>query len=753
MKLRSHLFVLAVSAVLPIVVFSAVISTILVERERDTFRRSAMERTRALMTAVDAELRGSMSTLLALASSRNLESADLAAFHAEASRVLASQPTWLNVSLALPSGQQVLNTGRAFGAELPIVADMESAERALKSRRPAVGDVRIGLVTQRPGVPVRVPVVGSDAAAYVLTATVDADSFSELLRAQRMPPDWVIAIADSSRRFVARIPRRPVGQPVSPGFNAALLGAPEGWYRAITVEGRDTYQSYSRSAFSGWGVGMAIPADEFEAIAWRTAGAVTAGAAVALGLAFLLAFFVGGRIARPINSLASAARAIGQGEAVELDAPKRVTEVAQLAEALGEAAIAIRQREEQRRLAEEALRQADRRKDEFLATLAHELRNPLAPLRSALHLQRMSRDGVAAGGPAVARLGEMMERQVNHLVRLVDDLMEVSRISRGTIELRRVRVELAVIVRNAVETSEPLILGAGHQLHVSMPEEPLWIDGDAVRLAQILANLLNNAAKYSGGPGQIWVDAARRGEAVTVSVRDNGDGIAPELLAPIFEMFTRGPHASGHGPGGLGIGLALSRRLAEMHGGTLSGRSDGPGKGAEFILHLPLAADQGPQPAEAKDAQGLIATRRILVVDDNRDAADSLAMLLASLGAEVRVATDGREALELLNAYEPSAVLLDIGMPGMDGYEVARAIRQRFPERRATLVALTGWGQESDRRKAHEAGFDHHLVKPVEIGALLAILDPSGVSAKNAAPARRSLGGGPENAPDVPHEA
>ena len=752
MRLRSHLFVLSLAAVLPIVAFSTVISTILVERERETFRRSAMERTRALMTAVDAELRGSIATLLALATSRNLERADLAAFHEEASRVLAAQPTWLNVSLALPSGQQLVNTGRTFGAQLPVVSEMASVERALKTLRPAIGDVSIGLVTQRPGVTVRVPVVHNGAAAYVLTAFVDTDSFGDLLRAQRMPPDWVIAIADSSRRFVARIPRRPAGQPVAPGFNAALLGAPEGWYRAATVEGRDTYQSYSRSAFSGWGVGMAIPAEEFEAIAWRTAGAMTAGAAVSLGLAFLLAIFVGGRIARPIDSLASAARAIGQGAEVELDAPKRVTEVAQLAAALGEAATAIRQREEQQRRAEEALREADRRKDEFLATLAHELRNPLAPLRSALHLQRMSSEGDSAGRLPVARLGEMMERQVDHLVRLVDDLLEVSRISRGAFELRRVRVELASIVRNAIETSEPLIQGAGHQLSVSLPEEPLWIDGDPVRLAQILANLLNNAAKYTGGPGQIWVHAARQGEAVAISVRDNGDGIAPELLARLFEMFTRGDHASRRGPGGLGIGLALSRRLAEMHGGSLNGRSEGPGKGAEFILRLPLAADQRPEPADAKYAEAVIVNRRILVVDDNRDAADSLAMVLASLGAEVRVARDGFEALEALNSYEPSMVLLDIGMPGLDGYEVARAIRKRFPERRTTLVALTGWGQESDRRKAREAGFDHHLVKPVEIGALLAILNSPDVIAANDARGERPFGGGPGKASDAPSQ-
>ncbi|MEP6790736.1 MAG: ATP-binding protein [Ramlibacter sp.] len=369
-------------------------------------------------------------------------------------------------------------------------------------------------------------------------------------------------------------------------------------------------------------------------------------------------------------------------------------------------------REQAARLAE-----SDRAKDEFLATLSHELRNPLAPLRNAIELQRRM-----GGDERTERVNAMMERQVNHLVRLVDDLLEVSRISRGTFSLRKERVELAAIVRNAVETSDPLVKAGGHELAVQLPREPLWLEGDPVRLAQVLANLLNNAARYTEDGGHIAVRAWRDGGEAVISVRDDGVGIAPEALPRMFEMFTRGDRDSARNQGGLGIGLALSRRLAQMHGGKLEAHSEGPGKGSEFTVRLPLAAGEA-QDAERQAAQAAsLGRRRVLVVDDNRDAAESLAMVLEMLGADVRVAHDGMAAIEAFGAYRPSVVLLDIGMPGMNGYEVARALRLRGAEIPATLVALTGWGQDADRQRAKEAGFDHHLVKPAEIDALQQLL-------------------------------
>ena len=371
--------------------------------------------------------------------------------------------------------------------------------------------------------------------------------------------------------------------------------------------------------------------------------------------------------------------------------------------------------------ARESLRDADRRKDEFLAILSHELRNPLAPLRNSLHLLRMKAQLEESRDAGRAPIYETMERQVNHLVRLVDDLMEMSRINRGTFELRRERVDVASVLRSAVEATEPLIAAAGHRLTVSLPDTPAIVDGDPVRLAQVVANLLSNAAKYTEGNGRIWLAAARDGNAVSITVRDNGAGIAPSTMPKLFEMFSRGDRMAHHKQEGLGIGLALARRLAEMHGGTVNGRSEGLGMGSEFTVRLPEAPAPAASTAVA-DAEASVRAARVLVVDDNEDAADSMAEILRLLGADVTVVYDGGAALDAWKAHSPSVVLLDIGMPGMDGYEVARRIRDGSPRNGTWLVALTGWGQEDDRRRASEAGFDHHLVKPVDIAVLQDLL-------------------------------
>jgi two-component system CheB/CheR fusion protein len=369
---------------------------------------------------------------------------------------------------------------------------------------------------------------------------------------------------------------------------------------------------------------------------------------------------------------------------------------------------------------EEALKQADRRKDEFLATLAHELRNPLAPLRNSLNILQLT----ASGDPATERICETMERQVNHLVRLVDDLLEVSRITRGKIELRREVVELASVARNAIETSRPLIDAAGIQLAISLPQERITLYGDPVRLGQIFANLLNNAAKYTNEGGQIWFTArSESGEAV-ISVRDTGIGIPKDVLPKVFDMFMQVDRATNRSQGGLGIGLTLVRSLVELHSGSVSAQSDGPGTGSEFVVRLPLAKAEAKsqRPHEPLAPARALPFRRILVVDDNVDSAATLGMLLKFLGADVQTANDGRAALDAIGKYKPDVVLLDIGMPGMDGFEVAKQIRTHNEFDNITLIALTGWGQEDDRRRTREAGFDHHLVKPADISALQALL-------------------------------
>jgi len=371
--------------------------------------------------------------------------------------------------------------------------------------------------------------------------------------------------------------------------------------------------------------------------------------------------------------------------------------------------------------AEEALREADRRKDEFLATLAHELRNPLAPISNAVQLMRRP-DGRRQSD----RVVEMVGRQVGQIVRLVDDLMEVSRITRGKIDLQLERVPVAEIIHSAVETSQLAIERAGHQLAVALPEEPLVLLADRVRLTQVFANLLNNAAKYTDAGGRIWVEVWREDGLALVSVRDTGIGIPAESLPRVFDMFAQAHRAIGRGQGGLGIGLTMVRSLIEMHHGTVEAHSGGSGTGSEFLVRLPLAPqDDGwterPSLAQTRPSAPF-AGQRVLVVDDNRDAADTLGLLLEADGAEVRVVYDGRAALAMAESFLPGSVMLDIGMPGMDGYEVARRLRQdeRFASMR--IVALTGWGQDADRRQTRNRGFTHHLTKPVSLEELYKIL-------------------------------
>ncbi|MBT2794763.1 hybrid sensor histidine kinase/response regulator [Paraburkholderia strydomiana] len=366
------------------------------------------------------------------------------------------------------------------------------------------------------------------------------------------------------------------------------------------------------------------------------------------------------------------------------------------------------------------LAQADRRKDEFLATLGHELRNPLSSMHNVLAILRQR----SPGDPQVDRLHGILTRQVGFLTRLVGDLLDVSRITQGKLELRREHTGLADVARNAVELVRSSIDTAAQTLTVTLPAEPVFVDADPVRLTQVLLNLLHNASKYTPHGGCISLAVSCHDDAAIVCVRDSGVGIAPEHLGTVFDMFAQVAASEERSQGGLGIGLALVRGLVALHGGTIEARSEGTGRGSEFVVHLPIseltqAAGAAPCVHESPPP---VSGRRIIVVDDNQDAAESLAMLLELDGHEVRTAGDGPAGLQLAHDFCPQAVLLDIGLPGIDGYEVARRIRRQPWGRQLLLVAVSGWGQESDRQAAAEAGFDHHLIKPINVEDLTALL-------------------------------
>ena len=372
------------------------------------------------------------------------------------------------------------------------------------------------------------------------------------------------------------------------------------------------------------------------------------------------------------------------------------------------------------KMAEQALRDGDRRKDEFLATLAHELRNPLAPVRNAVQLLNMT----GATAPELQRARDVIDRQMQAMTRLIDDLMDISRISSNKLALSKERIELTKVVAGAVETSRPLIEQQGHELTVTLPPEPIIFDADLTRLTQVFLNLLNNAAKYTKPGGRIDLRAERQGSDVVVSVQDTGIGIAADILPTVFEMFSQVEGSLSRSQGGLGIGLCLVKRLVEMHGGSIEAQSEGPGKGSTFVVRLPMVLEQRHVPKTGDDTEEATpsSTLRLLVVDDNRDAADSLAEVLKLMGNNVRTAYDGQEAVQAAGEFRPRVVLCDIGLPKLNGYEVCRRIREQPWGTNMLLIAVTGWGQDNDKRQSKEAGFDRHMVKPVDPQSLMKLL-------------------------------
>ncbi len=365
------------------------------------------------------------------------------------------------------------------------------------------------------------------------------------------------------------------------------------------------------------------------------------------------------------------------------------------------------------------LAEANRNKDDFLATLAHELRNPLAPIRNAVQFLGMT--GVTEAEAIAGR--EVISRQVAVMVRLIDDLLDMSRISRNKLDIRKESVTLTSVLESAIESSRSLILANGHQLTVDLLQEPIELEADPIRLSQVFLNLLNNSAKYMHRGGHIWLTARRVGSDAVISVRDSGIGIDAEMLPLIFEMFTQVDRSLERSQGGLGIGLTLVRRLVDLHDGNIEARSDGLDQGSEFIVRLPLVPpSRGKLPISNSPRAASLTGSRILVVDDNRDSADMLGLLLRLKGNETRIATDGFQALELAESFRPELVLLDIGLPRLNGYDVAQRIRQQAWGREMILIALTGWGQEEDRRRSREAGFNFHIVKPLELTTLESLL-------------------------------
>lgn len=723
MKLRAYLLVLVAAAILPVAAFSTLVSIRGSRQYRETLNNGMVTTARALALAIDSELQGSIRALRALATSRFLDRADLEGFRDQALRVRTSQE-WDNVWLMDPDGRETMNTAVRTGGPVPTVADRPYFRRALETRRPYVSDLIVGRLTGAPIVVVSVPVVRNDTVSYVLSAALRPETFARII-ASRVTERGVIV--DGQGVMLARTPNpgRYVGQRAKDDYLRLIADREEGVARSVNADGQASYAAFRRVPGTPWTVGISVPGARVDAVLRSSLWPILAGALLAALIAGTTAVILARQLVTPIGEASVAALRLSHGEAPVPVPASRIVEVQALAgslETAGEllhqraqaAAAALEEAQQARAEAEASASRIDaenRAKDEFLAMLGHELRNPLAAIASAVSIL----DRVHPDEKPATRAREIIARQITHLIRIIDDLLDVGRVTAGKIVLDHRPVDLGAIVRRTVEHLNAAGTTAHHD--VAVAAESAWVEGDENRLEQIVTNLLTNALKYTPVHGTIHVKTGREGRDAVLRVEDSGIGIEQDRLALIFELFVQGERGLDRREGGLGIGLTLVKKLVELHAGTVTAASDGPGRGSSFTVRIPSIA--APVAVRlAPNAVGAAGTRRLLVIEDNDDAREALATLLRLDGHEVHVASGGEAGIRCAADVLPDAALVDIGLPDIDGYTVARRLRQLTIGEKMLLVAISGYGQREDRRQSKEAGFDVHLVKPVDADRL-----------------------------------
>ena len=591
MRLRSSLSLLVVASVMPLAGFALIVSAVLVEHEQSNYAQVALDRNRAFMTAVDTQLKGYVSVLESLAAASSLTTGDLAAFHDHLSYVVPTQPDWINAVLMDPDGHHVVNALVPMGTSLQQMPQQASSiETVRRTLQPAVGDlIERGTITHRSGLPVRIPVMRDGKLLYILTAIIKPDAFERLIREQQVPSSWASGLVDHAGKIVARIPPVPPGTQASADYLEHTRAGQEGWYRGRTIDGRDTFTAFTHGAFSGWSVGFAIPANVVLLGSRRAAWLMALGIGLSLLSALAVGFWLVRRISRPIAELAAAAPVLGTNKA-SIAYEARIDEVRELARALAEASEAIRERRERGEREREALRASDRSKEEFLAMLSHELRNPLGALVTAARLLR----DASPDSDVYKRAQEVLERQTRQMTRLIEDLLDTSRLAMGKVTLALERIDLGQLAGSVVE-----LWRAGGRLarhDVVVRARPALVIGDRARFEQVISNLLDNALKFTPPGRRISVEVTSEGRFAFLCVADEGRGIDGADLERIFQPFVQGPQDESRSEGGLGVGLALVRRIVEMQGGDVRAESEGKDRGARIVVRLPLAPDESMFP-------------------------------------------------------------------------------------------------------------------------------------------------------------
>jgi signal transduction histidine kinase/CheY-like chemotaxis protein len=738
--LRRSLALLLIGALAPLVLAS----TFFLWRQWEFQREASINRLRdlclALQLSLDREIAQDETALQVLATSSTIDMQDWRGFYSAAVEATKVRPgSW--VLLGDTAGRTLINTLVPFGTSLPVFSSRETERnkpvewngrtlpwfdrdvlaRPLRTGLPHVSDLFVGPVARGPVVALSVPVKRSDRVIYSLAFAYAPETFVRFLQRQPHSGDGVMLLIDGNGAIIARNreDREVVARAAQRPFDQPMRLPPEGVSETVTFRGVPAVFAHRRSDLTNWIVAVGLPREEIFAPVVRSLLLWLSLLSGMVLVTAVLAHLFWRRVAVPLTELARQARASERSFDI---APDAIEEMEALCKALNDAAQAERAHTEEvaRRLEVEKsqrllasqhaaeLRAADRRKDEFLAMLGHELRNPLAAIVNALAV--MQKLGPAE--PTLQRVHEIMDRQARQLARLIDDLLDVARINTGKIVLRRERVDLTEVVEHAAEAAQPAMERRDHLFSVQKSPEALWVDGDEARLTQIIGNLLDNAAKYTDPGGKVSLSASREAECAVVRVADTGKGIPVDLLPHVFDLFTQGDLKGIRASGGLGIGLHVVKRLAEKHGGTVTVSSAGAGAGSVFEVTLPLAqASALQQPSAPAVAQQ--PALKLLVVDDNCDAAESLALLLQADGHSVSIAYDGKTAIESARAHAPDAVLLDINMPGMNGFAVARRFKAEPLLRDIPLIAMSGYTRSSQRAQEEESGIQDHLTKPV----------------------------------------
>jgi signal transduction histidine kinase len=721
--LERRLFWIVVAGLLPLLLLAFATLLYNAQAQRRQQIQNAENTMRSVMAAVDAELRSSLASLDALAASPRLQARDFTGFYAEARALLERRPSWANIVLSDPTSQHVVNVRLPPGAPLPRSIDPGAIEATVRTGVPGVGNLIWSPVLNMYVFAVRLPIREGDRIPYVLTAVLRPEGVLEIVKRHVLPEGATVAVLDGRRTVVART--RNQAQWVGKAPSASLLEMLErGENNAVTttLEGVSVYTVYHRSAETGWSAAIGIPTVTVDAPVKRSytvlGGSVLASILLGLGAAF----FTGRTVTGPMRKLERAAASVARGEAPMLPETS-LPEIRQAMLALLAAHIErdkLLHSERQARLLEQnarlAAELANRTKDEFLAMLGHELRNPLAAIATAAQVLDQSEQTLRKDVEQHAKA--IIRRQVRHLGKLTDDLLDAARVMMGKIVLDRRPVDLAHVVSNTVDTLRNTGQLQRHECRTEL--ESVWVNVDPTRIDQVLTNLLTNAVKYTPPPGRIAVSVRREDGEAVFSVRDSGLGLEPELLPRIFDLFVQGERGLDRSQGGLGIGLTLVRRIAELHGGRVEARSEGAGKGSEFVVHLP-AIDAPAEAAASGQLPRNAARRRIAVVEDNDDVRASLRVLLEMDGHEVVEAKDGLQGVDTILRANADIALVDIGLPNLDGYGVARAVRSRA-QRPVLLVAITGYGSQGDAERGAQAGFDAYMVKPVDAAILTELI-------------------------------